>query len=613
MKFRTLSLSLFALALAVTLPLRAQSPSPESDMNHNASNEATGNAAVQGGDTGETKPAKWEIFGGYSWMNSTKTIAGTINGIPASVKLNDAPRGFVVDVSYFFNKWLGMTVDSGGHFGSNFNNGEVLVGPTVRFPAERVQPFVHFLGGWTRISPINQVDNNAFGWAAGGGIDVKIAKHWNIRLAEADYLYAQHPYGVGNPTVVDAVRLSTGLVFLGGVGEELPVSAACSVDKAEVWAGEPVRATATPTNFNPKHTLKYDWTTNGGKVQGSGETVTIDTTGVAEGQSYNVSAHVTDPKDKKAVTSCQASFATRKRLPPTVSCSANPSSVVQGGAITIHSDASSPQGGPVTVTVTSTCGANGQGTDVSVDTSGIQPGSCTVTCNVTDDHQLTASNSTSFTVQPQPVKEVPKPPPTLTLRSVYFATALPTETNPNAGLVASQQETLRGIASEFKNYLAVKPDATLVLEAHADPRGGEAYNEKLTERRAAKVKSFLVEQGVPADRLETRAMGIQHQLTPDEVKQSMEDDPSLTAGEKARLTRNMRTIVLAANRRVDISLNAPGVPVQASKRQYPFSAADALSLIGGREKPKPAPKAAPKTKRKTAPAASKKSSKKTTK
>jgi hypothetical protein len=56
----------------------------------------------------------------------------------------------------------------------------------------------------------------------------------------------------------------------------------------------------------------------------------------------------------------------------------------------------------------------------------------------------------------------------------------------------------------------------------------------------------------------------------------------------------MRTIVLAANRRVDISLHAPGVETQASKRQYPFAAADALSLIGGREKPKAAPKAPPK-------------------
>jgi outer membrane protein OmpA-like peptidoglycan-associated protein len=559
---------------------------------------------------GETQPAKVEVFTGYSWMNSNSTITGTktVGGVtvPVTEELKDAKSGFVVSGSYFLNKWFGITLDTGAHFGNNYDYDEVLIGPTVRFPATHTQPFIHVLGGWTRLSPGIQNTNDVFGLAVGGGIDLKVARRLNIRLIQADYIYAQHDYGAGNPRYVDNVRLAAGLVFLAGLGEELPVSAGCSVDKTEVWAGEPVRASVAPHNFNPKHTLKYDWTTNGGKVEGSGDSVTINTTGVAEGQSYNVSVHVTDPKDKKAVASCQSSFATKKRLPPTISCSANPGSVVQGGSIVIHSNANSPQGGPVTVAITSSCGAGGQGPDVTADTSGIGPGKCDVTCTVTDDHQLTASNSTSFTVLPQPVKEVPKPPPSLTLRSVYFATAEPTEKNPNAGLVKSQQETLQGIASEFKKYLAVKPDATLVLEAHADPRGSEAYNEKLTERRAARVKGFLAEQGVPAASLETRALGVQHQLTPDEVKQSMEDDSTLTAGERNRLLKNMRTIVLAANRRVDITLNAPGAPTQASKRVYPFSASDALSLIGGREKPA-AEK--PKVKRKAAPRARRKTQK----
>jgi len=583
MSLRGISRGLLAALLVLsTLPLTSQTP-------------------------GETQPAKVEVFTGYSWMNSNSTISGTktIRGVtvPVTEELKDAKGGFVVSGSYFFNKWFGLKLDTGAHFGNNYDYDEVLIGPTIRFPAAHTQPFIHVLGGWTRLSPGIQNSNDVFGLAGGGGIDLKVARRLNIRLVQADYIYAQHNYGAGNPKYVDNVRLSAGLVILAGLGEELPVSAGCSIDKAEVWASEPVRASVAPHNFNPKHNLKYDWATNGGKVEGSGDSVTINTTGAAEGQSYNVSVHVTDPKDKKAVASCQSSFATRKRLPPTISCSANPGSVVQGGSIVIHSNANSPQGGPVTVAITSSCGASGQGPDVTANTSGIGPGKCDVTCTVTDDHQLTAGNGTSFTVLPQPVqvKEVPKPPPSLTLRSVYFATAEPTEKNPNAGLVKSQQGTLQGIASEFKNYLAVKPDATLILEAHADPRGSEAYNEKLTERRAARVKSFLVEQGVPAASLETRALGVQHQLTPDEVKQSMEDDTTLTAGEKTRLLKNMRTIVLAANRRVDITLNAPGAPTQASKRVYPFSAADALSLIGGREKPAPKPKAKPKGKPNAAP------------
>lgn len=607
MSLRSTRCSIFVALLAwATLPLAAQTASTgqsNTDINYVQPSVAGSSAPAPAPDTGETKPAEWEIFAGYSWINSNSTVNGTTIPfgtsipIPVSVKLKDAREGFVIDISYFANRWFGFTFDTGAHWGDRYNTNEIMAGPTIRFPAEHIQPFIHVLFGWDRLSPSDNNTHDAFGLIAGGGIDLKVARHFNLRLAQADYLYSRHNYS-NTPKNVDFVRLSAGVVLLAGVGEELPTSATCSVDKSEVWAGEPVKASAAPHNFNPKHTLNYNWTTNGGKVQGTGDTVTVDTTGIAEGQSYNISVQVSDPRNKKAVTSCQTAFATRKRLPPTIACSANPNPVVQGGSVTIHSDASSPQGGPVTVAVSSDCGISGQGADVSVDTSSLQPATCNITCNVTDDHQLTASSTTNLTIQPKPIIKPPEPPLTLVLRSVYFATAQPTPRNPNGGLVRSQESTLTQIADDFVKYLAKKPDAKLVLEAHADPRGGVAYNEKLTERRATRVKSFLVEHGVPADSLETRPLGIQHQLTPDEVRKSMDDDPTLTPGERKRLERNMRLIVLAANRRVDLKLEGPGIPEQLSQRQYPFAAADALSLIGGRERPKPkAPVKAPAKKR----------------
>ncbi len=39
---------------------------------------------------------------------------------------------------------------------------------------------------------------------------------------------------------------------------------------------------------------------------------------------------------------------------------------------------------------------------------------------------------------------------------------------------------------------------------------------------------------------------------------------------------------MASNRRVDVTLNAGGT-TETSVRQFPFNAADALTLIGGRE------------------------------
>ena len=84
----------------------------------------------------------------------------------------------------------------------------------------------------------------------------------------------------------------------------------------------------------------------------------------------------------------------------------------------------------------------------------------------------------------------------------------------------------------------------------------------------------------------------------DQVKNAVEQNPELIAGEKARILKNERTIILASNRRVDVTLSTTG---QESVRQFPFNAADSLTLIGGREKPAeakaPAKKKAPMKKK----------------
>ena len=115
---------------------------------------------------------------------------------------------------------------------------------------------------------------------------------------------------------------------------------------------------------------------------------------------------------------------------------------------------------------------------------------------------------------------------------------------------------------------------------HADPRGSVPYNQALSERRVARVKNFLTEHGVPEGSIETKALGDQHNLTAAEVKASVEQNPELTKEERARVLRNERTIILASNRRVDVTLSTTG---EVSARQFPFNAADSLTLIGGRQ------------------------------
>jgi outer membrane protein OmpA-like peptidoglycan-associated protein len=169
----------------------------------------------------------------------------------------------------------------------------------------------------------------------------------------------------------------------------------------------------------------------------------------------------------------------------------------------------------------------------------------------------------------------------LALHSIYFPTSQPTEADSQGGLTESQKTILRTLASDFKTYLSFKPDAHLILEGHADPRGSVEYNDALTERRVARSKSFLVEQGIPAGSIETRSLGKQHLLTSAQVKQQMENNPDVTPEERQRfLSADWNGIVLAQNRRVDIILSSTG---QKSVRRYPFNAKDAATLLDDKQ------------------------------
>ena len=163
----------------------------------------------------------------------------------------------------------------------------------------------------------------------------------------------------------------------------------------------------------------------------------------------------------------------------------------------------------------------------------------------------------------------------LALRSIYFPTDQPTPQNPDGGLLESQQELLAPIAADFAVALRSDPSARLRLEGHADPRSTVEHNQGLSERRVQRVKSYLVAQGVPAESIDTKADGELVEMSEAQVRAAVERNPELNEEQRAKLLKNMEIIVLASNRRVDISLSTGEV----SKREYPFNAADSMTLL----------------------------------
>ncbi|PYT15282.1 MAG: peptidoglycan-associated lipoprotein Pal [Acidobacteria bacterium] len=69
------------------------------------------------------------------------------------------------------------------------------------------------------------------------------------------------------------------------------------------------------------------------------------------------------------------------------------------------------------------------------------------------------------------------------------------------------RQVLTRDADLLKRIFAGDPNFTVVIEGHCDERGSAEYNLGLGDRRATAAKDFLVQLGVPSDRLKTISYG----------------------------------------------------------------------------------------------------------
>jgi outer membrane protein OmpA-like peptidoglycan-associated protein/opacity protein-like surface antigen len=578
----------------------------------------------EGSMRGENTPAI-ELFLGYSYVRAnidTTTPAGTAN------EHFDFIPGGVAELSGNVNNWLGLVADFGGYGlhdvgGVDAKLWTYLFGPRVYIARGRFTPFVHVLVGGSRLkstlppgfvgdtvafaAPFHQ---NSFAAAGGGGLDISASRRLAIRLFQMEYLMTK--FNDGRDNRQNNLRASAGLVFRFGYPAAAPPppaahppTMACTANPNTVHSETDEFATIHADTTNPDNaSLTYSWTATGGTVDGTGPDVRWKPGNAAVG-SYTVTGHVDDGRGNVANCTVEVHVERRPNRPPTMSCQAASSSVPLGQTVQITATASDPDNDPLTYSWQASGGkVVGSGAQVQFDSTGVTPGLYTVTGQVNDGRGGLAECRVDLDVQ-KPLEQI-QLERKLSLHSIYFPTAQPTVRNPNGGLLASQKRTLLQLATDFKRYLTYRPDAGLVLRGHTDPRGSEQYNKLLSERRVGAAKNFLVANGVPSDHIETEGVGKEHQLSPEEVTKLVDEDQNLTPAQRLRIKRNMNTVVLAQNRRVDVLLkSAEGTTL--SIREYPFSSTDVLTLLGtggpvkttgGKKAPAGARKTAP---RKTAP------------
>jgi outer membrane protein OmpA-like peptidoglycan-associated protein len=550
---------------------------------------------------------KWDLFVGYQWLHPGATVPTPFGdpSNPTPFQLPDLSKGAGTALTYNFDPHWGMEFDLGHNWGSSntvLYENTASVGPRFIWRTDTGNYFLHSLISLNRVK-INELGGiNGIGAILGGGMDLPIHKNFAWRLFQVDYVWARHNYaddaGPEFPDLrrpsFEGIRLRTGVVFSWGGAPPVSPAASCTVQPNEVIVGEPITATVTTSNFNPKHTVTYAWSGNGGVVTGKDTTAQIDTANAAPG-SYSVTATATDSKEKRNnVASCSANFTVKPlppKNPPTISISASPTSLQAGGTVNLSANCSSPDGVSVSVAnwTASSGNVSGNGTSASLNTTGAAPGSITIGATCTDTRGLNGQASTQVMIEnpppPPPNPEIARLETRLNLHSVYFVVNQPLPKSPKGGLLPSQQKTLVALAADFKSYLGLKPEAHLILGGHADHRGSVEFNQALTERRVTRVKNFLVEQGVPEANIDTKAFGKEDNLTTEQVQDAIQNNPDLSAEERQRAIRNIVVVRMASNRRVDVTLSTTG---QTSIRQFPFNSTDALTLIGGREGEKPA-------------------------
>jgi hypothetical protein len=200
--------------------------------------------------------------------------------------------------------------------------------------------------------------------------------------------------------------------------------------------------------------------------------------------------------------------------------------------------------------------------------------------NETMTYTLTATNACGGTTTRTASLHVTgsiDPPPAIKIASVFYPTAYPRQKHPKVGLVGSEEKMLANLASNFENFAQYEKGAKLTVVAHADVRGSKKYNQSLSERRAELVKNYLAAHGVSADKIATKAVGKEQQLSEKTVESLVAKDSQKP---EKWMTHDKKTTWLAYNRRVDIVLQPTG---QESAEVYPDTAPDARILWARKE------------------------------
>jgi hypothetical protein len=364
----------------------------------------------------------------------------------------------------------------------------------------QVVPYVHLLFGAVRVNgPVLQPLTWGQGATAGAGADY-VLPFWDNHLAlraQADAEGMHVKFGPqnaaetsGGVAEIVALKLSGGVVLrMGSESAPAQVLLACRVTPSEVYQGEIVTVSGTAANLTGRRRANFSYSASGGKLSGHGTSAIIATSGLAPG-SYAVTGLLEEGVRPIGMGGCSASFTVKAYEPPTIRCSANPSTVYPGESVSITAMGTSAQNRALSYSFSASAGLiEPSGTSATLATAGLVPGPVQVTCNVVDDLGHSDSTTTRVTVM-APV--VAAKPVTRDLCSIGF--------NRDAKRPARVDNEAKACLDDLALSLQRGTDTRLDLIGNALAGGTEG--QILAAQRAVNTKDYLVtEKGLDAGRI----------------------------------------------------------------------------------------------------------------
>jgi peptidoglycan-associated lipoprotein len=272
----------------------------------------------------DASPSHFDLAAGYNFIRA--------NAPPGSCDCFSLNGGFVSG-DFQLSPWFGLKGEFTGQHASKISSlGQDLTlttfmgGPEVSWVHMRFTPYVDFLLGGAHAgnsyfptSASGSSSASSFAYSPGGGLDVNLTSRISVRAVDAHYLHTAFPNGTNG--VQHQLQIGAGIVVHFGsmrspIAEPEPspasrpaaeVRLSCSATNPIVTAGSTVHIIADSMTLPDSQPVNYNWSSTAGQVNGSGQTITVDTSGLGPGE-YRVDGSATLVSDPSIDAACEVTF-----------------------------------------------------------------------------------------------------------------------------------------------------------------------------------------------------------------------------------------------------------------------------------------------------------------